>query len=247
MNRTIKFTIAFSLLIHLAFLWPWYSHAPQKPAPISQAKDQTVEITLTQTKPKAVIPPAIKPEPEDKPPPPRHMEDDIEKANTSDGLAEKAGGNPAQKKQKGEAEPKPEVTDNKQLIANQSMSNKASDGASDDIDVLSKRDNKSNGNGANEEINDEQEEKARWHNPTLMRIREQIDYAWVRPEQTSRFSKGTMQFKLDQQGYLLSAWIQTTSGDWALDASLLRAVKGVIRYQIPPNLPPSRRHISFSY
>ena len=233
MNRTIKFTIAFSLVIHLAFLWPWPSHAPQQPVSISPAKDQTVEITLTQAKPKVIMPPIAEPEPEDKPPPPRHTEDDIEKANSSDGVAEKAGGKPSQKKQKGEFEPKPEVTVNKQLIANQSISNKASYGASDDIEVLSKRNNKSDGNGANEEINDEQEEKPRWYNETLKRLTEQISYIYVKPEGVSKYAKGTIKFKIDQQGYLLTSWIDTPSGNWALDEAVLRAIKGVIRYQIP--------------
>jgi outer membrane biosynthesis protein TonB len=247
MNRTIKFTVVFSLFIHLAFLWPLLSSAPNKlPTANPAKKDQTVEITLTQAKPK-VVPPPVEPQAEDKPPPPKHMEDDIEKANNSDGLAETKGGKPSKAKQKGDNEPKPNPNKNKPLIADNQIEGKAKESGSEDLDNLSNLDEDLDGNNANQVINDEKEEKPRWYNETLLRIREQIDYAWIRPEHTSRITKGTMQFKLDRQGYLLSAWIQTPSGDWALDASLLRAVKGVMRYQIPPNLPPHRRHILFTY
>lgn len=249
MNRTIKFTIAFSLLIHLAFLWPWYSHAPQKPAPISQPKNQTVEITLTKTQPKITIAPTAEPKAEDKPPPPRHMEDDIEKANTSDGLAEKAGGNPTQAKQKGESEAKAsKASSQKQLIASQKEAKRAealksifgqetevAGGAeeSNEAKLNEVSDNELDNSLVKSPLSKAQEEKARWYNETLKRLKEQISYIYVKPEGVSKYAQGTIKFKLDQQGYLLTSWIDTPSGNWALDEAVLRAIKGVIRYQIP--------------
>ena len=260
MNRPILITILVSLFIHLAFLLPLLKHAPEKPLAASQPKNQTVEISLVQPKPEPPQAPKVEPQPEDDtPPPPRHMEDDRTKANTSDGLAEKSGGKSSKASQKGDSEPEPNQASEKEIIASQhesaqakelkaNIGNKDTANQGGEIQNQSKLAEGAKGtNTTKQNINDEQEEKARWHNETLMRIREQISYIWIKPEQISERAKGTIQFKLDSQGYLLTAWIHTPSGNWVLDASILRAVKGVIRYQIPPNQPPNRRNILFNY
>ncbi len=265
MNRTIKFTIAFSLVIHLAFLWPWPSHAPQQPASINPAKDQTVEITLTQAKPNIIMPPIAEPEPEDKPPPPRHTEDDIEKANSSDGVAEKAGGKPSQKKQKGETETKTsKASREKQLIASQKEAKKAEAlksifGQDTKVAGGAKESNEAKLNEVSDDELDNslvkspltkaQEEKARWYNEVLKRIGEQVSYIWIKPEGASAHTRGVIQLKLDPQGYLLSSWVHLPSGNPDLDDSALRAIRGVIRYQIPssPSLYRYYKNLKFEY
>mgnify|MGYP000061138331 CR=1 FL=1 len=263
MNRTLKFTIAFSLLIHLAFLWPLLSLAPQKQAPASQPQDKTVEITLTQPQPKVAPSPPIKPKPEDKPPPPRHTEDDIEKANTSDGIAEESGGKPTQAKQKGEGEAS-KPSNQKQFIATQKAAKRAealksifgqetklAGGAQENneakLDEIS--DNELDNSLVKSPLTKAQEEKARWYNEVLRKIGEQISYIWVKPEGVSARTRGVIQLKLDQQGYLLSSWIHLPSGNPDLDDSALRAIRGVIRYQIPnsPSLYRYYKNLKFEY
>lgn len=264
MNRTIKFTVVFSLFIHLAFLWPLLSSAPNKlPTANPAKKDQTVEITLTQAKPK-VVPPPVEPQAEDKPPPPKHMEDDIEKANNSDGVAEKAGGKPTQAKQKGDSKSNTTKASNQSLIATQKEAKNAEALKSifgQDTKVAGSTD-KSNDAKLNEVSDSEldnslvespltkaQEEKARWYNEVLRRIGEQVSYIWVKPEGASASTRGVIQLKLDQQGYLLSSWVHLPSGNPDLDDSALRAIRGVIRYKIPnsPSLYRYYRNLKFEY
>ncbi len=241
MNRPILITILVSLFIHLAFLLPLLKHAPEKKLAKSQPKSQTVEISLVQPKSEPTPP---QPE-DDTPPPPRHMEDDRTKANTSDGLAEESGGKPSKASQKGDSEPQPNQASEKELIASQHESAqakalKADLGKKDTNNQSGEIQNQSHvnegdaGNSSSKKhINKAQEEKARWYNETLRRISEQVAYIWVKPEGTSKYTRGVIKLKLDQQGYLLNSWIDIPSGNWELDASALNAVRGVIRYQIP--------------
>ena len=79
MKSVLRFTILLSLLLHLLVFTPWFLNDSTL-APEVKPKNQTVEFTLQPT----VTPPKPGPKPEpDIPPPPRHLEDDITKSNTS--------------------------------------------------------------------------------------------------------------------------------------------------------------------
>ncbi len=269
MNRPILITILVSLFIHLAFLLPLLKHAPEKALAKSQPKDQTVEINLVPPTPKpSQTPqkePLKEPQPEDDtPPPPRHMEDDRSKANTSDGLAEKSGGKPSKASQKGDSEPQPKPASEKELIASQHESKqakalKAIFGKETKVQGGEKENNQSKLNEISDlELDDSlvesplskiQEEKARWFNEALRRITDQVSYIWVKPDGIGKNTRGVIQLKLDQQGYLLSSWIHLPSGNRDLDDSALRAIRGVIRYQIPssPKLSRYYRNLKFEY
>ena len=265
MNRPILITILVSLFIHLAFLLPLLKHAPEKPLAKSQPEKQTVEISLVPPKPTPPQAPKVEPQPEDDtPPPPRHMEDDRTKANTSDGLAEESGGKPSKASQKGDSEPQPNQASAKELLASQHDSAQAKAlkeifGKETKIQGGEKENKQSKLNEISDlELDDSlvesplskiQEEKARWFNEALRRITDQVSYIWVKPDGVGKNTRGVIQLKLDQQGYLLSSWIHLPSGNRDLDDSALRAIRGVIRYQIPasPKLSRYYRNLKFEY
>ncbi len=276
MNRTFKITILLSLLVHLALFGPALFYAPpEKPIP---EKDQNIEISLVQPQPEQ--PPEPKQEPpkpkeqpkkeevaqqEDKPPPSKHLEDDINKANNSDGTSETAGGKPSKARQKSQAKqeaghiaeqkrPTSNQVDPKQLKALQDIFGKElevqesqeqseqtllgalDEGALDDSVVENP-------------LNEQEEEKARWFNEVLKRISEQVEYIWIKPEGVSKHHWGKIKMDIDPQGYLLSAWVHLPSGSQELDNSALLAIRGVIRYKIPqsPKLSRYYRHLIFEY
>ena len=265
MNRPILITILVSLFIHLAFLLPLLKHAPEKPIAKSQPKEQTVEISLVPPITKPSQAPQQEPQPEDDtPPPPKHMEDDRSKANTSDGLAEASGGKPSKASQKGDSEPQPNQASEKKLIASRQESKQAKAlkeifGQETKVQGGEKENKQSKLNEISDlELDDSlvespltkiQEEKARWFNEALRRITDQVSYIWVKPEGIGKNTRGVIQLKLDQQGYLLSSWIHLPSGNRDLDDSALRAIRGVIRYQIPssPKLSRYYRNLKFEY
>lgn len=271
MNRSFYLTIIVSLLIHLLVFMPWQGFPPSKPVVAEPEQAQKIEISLLPPPPPAKIEPLAQKEPEPKqdaediPPPSRHLEDDITKANTSDGTAEEAGGQRSRASKKGQAEtptpqftqqakPETQTADEKKLKALQGIFGQ-------EVEISSSNDEKTqnelseveddilNDSNVENPLNELEEEKARWFNEVLKRITEQISYIWIKPDGISKKSWGVIRMNLDSQGYLLSAWVHLPSGSRALDNSALLAIRGVIRYQIPESSKLSRyyRNIEFQY
>jgi len=247
MKSAFRITILLSLLLHVLVFTPWLlTDAPSQPLPI---KEKSIEFTL-QPPVEDTLPP------EDLPPPARHLEDDITKANTSDGLAETQATS-AQPPQQG----------------NKSQPDEASAGASEDTvakipKTLQPKSNSPmlsdflkqqalNKKGMNLEaqstvaspLEQLEEEKARWYNEVLKRIREQVNYVWVKPQGLSRSVWGVIRLDIDRNGYLVDAWVHLPSGNARLDRSALRAIHQVLRYEIPQSEKLSRyyRHLEFRY
>jgi outer membrane biosynthesis protein TonB len=266
MNRSFYLTILISVLIHLAIFKPWGEFE----IPVVQdtpQPDQKIEISLQQPEP--VKPPAPEPTakptpkpPEDKPPASKHLEDDIAKANTSDGSSDTPGGKKSRASKQGQAEqqdsqqaniapPSDAKTPDKDLEALQDIFGQ-------EVEVTNSQDDHSKNqlSEVEEDVLDEsnvenplskaEEEKARWYNEVLKRVTEQVNYIWVKPEGVDKNTWGVIAMDLDQQGYLLRAWVHLPSGNRALDNSALLAIRGVIRYQVPES---SRyyRHLRFNY
>lgn len=270
MNRSFYLTIVVSLLIHLLVFMPWQGLPVSKPM-VEPEQTQKIEISLLPPEPPAQIEPLAqqepeaKEEPEDVPPPSRHLEDDITKANTSDGSGEEAGGQRSKATKKGLSEPQEtEITEQAKpgspTTAEKNL--KALQGIfGQEVEVSSSNDEKTqnelseveddilNDSNVENPLNELEEEKARWFNEVLKRITEQISYIWIKPDGISRNAWGVIRMNLDSQGYLLSAWVHLPSGSRALDDSALLAIRGVIRYQIPESVKLSRyyRNIEFQY
>ncbi|NVK37275.1 MAG: TonB C-terminal domain-containing protein [Gammaproteobacteria bacterium] len=236
MKSAFRFTIAFSILLHLLVFTPWLL-SPSTPKPIVE-KPRTITFDLQ---------PNYQ-QPLDMPPPPEHMEDDITKANTSDGetLSKQTSQNPSQQKKQVAQKPITE-TENKpqpEVITTQSQGLMLSDflkAQETAKETLAKK-------GLNMSELDE-EEKARWFNEVLKRITEQVNYVWVKPEGLSSNTWGVIRLDIDRHGYLLDAWVHLPSGNAQLDRSAMRAVKQVFRYDIPHSEKLARyyQHLEFRY
>ena len=235
------------------------------PAPVEiEQPPQKIEITLQPPAPEiAQAPePEAKPEPEEKPPASKHLEDDITKANTSDGTGDTPGGKRSRASKQGQSQPQDSQPANvakpssqppvdKKLAALQEI-------FGEEVEVSDGSDRQTNNplSEVEEDVLDDsnvenplsefEEERARWYNEVLKRITEQVNYIWVKPEGVHRSTWGVISMQLDQQGYLLRAWVHLPSGSRALDDSALSAIRGVIRYQVPSS---SRyyRHLTFEY
>ncbi len=256
MNRAFYITILLSLLVHLAFFAPalWY---------VPVEKEHNIEVTLSQPMPEPKK--ADLTEKQDLPPPSRHLEDDITKANASNGTSDTAGGKPSKAEQRSQATQKTSQIAKQIKPSSNQLDPKQSKSIQDTFDkelevnetqeqseqtllgVLNEEKTSSNSNQP--QINEYEEEKARWYNEVLKRISEQVEYIWIRPEGISKFYQGKIKMDLDSQGYLLSAWIDFPSGSQELDSSALLAIRGVIRYQVPksPKLSQYYRHLIFEY
>jgi hypothetical protein len=266
MKSAFRFTILISLLLHLLVFTPWLL-TDQAPAPVKHNDSNTVEFTLAPP----VKPPIQSPQPSvepDTPPPPRHLEDDITKSNTSDGLAETASGNqqpPSQgepdaqaatqaNEATAEASPSPSssrVNPNSPLlsdflkakeIAKQEMQKKGLNLQElNETDLASK--------SVESPLDKDEEEKARWYNEVLKRISEQVNLAWVKPPGISSNTWGIIRLDIDEHGYLTDARVHLPSGSAQLDRSALRAIHQVYRYDIPhsQNLSRHYRHLEFRY
>lgn len=265
MKSAFRFTIFISLLLHLLVFMPWLF--TEQAVPPEKKDEHTLEFTLAPTPqlPKPAEP--VAPEP-DIPPPPRHLEDDITKANNRNGLAEQAGGSerPATNGQPNAQEqvqtnettsltsPSPtsrKVNPNSPLlsdflkaqeIAKQKMTKKGMD-----LQELNEADLADN--SVTSPLNKEEEEKARWYNEVLKRIGEQVDFVWVKPPGLSSDTWGIIRLDIDEYGYLSDAWVHLPSGNAQLDRSAIRAVRQVYRYDIPQSQTLSRhyRHLEFRY
>ncbi len=272
MNRTIRFTLFFSLLLHLAFFWETLLHAffPATPKPEQLATQQTIELQLEQAPPKLAPKPKANPETQkasNKPPPSKHMEDDINKANTSDGEAEADSGQKHKQKAHQQGQQNNQEINEQSALSPQSMQQKKLKALQkifgkklqnttlqdSKATHLAKEDALDDDSLADSNIEDsrskQQEAKARWYNQVLKRISEQVNYVWVKPDGVDQSTWGTIKLDIDAQGYLLSAWVHLPSGNQALDRSALNAIRSVIRYQIPESANLSRyyRHLTFNY
>ncbi len=263
MNRSFYLTILISALIHLAIFQPWGEFKVLVVQDTPQA-DQKIEISLQQPAPaKPPMPePTAESPPEEKPPASRHLEDDITKANTSDGTSDTPGGKRSRASKQGQAEQQDNQQANTAPLPAAKTPDKRLKALQDifgpEVKVSSNVDehNKNQLSEVEEDVLDDsnvenplsqaEEEKARWFNEVLKRISEQVNYIWVKPPGVDKNTWGVIAMDLDQQGYLLRAWVHLPSGNRALDNSALLAIRGVIRYQVPES---SRyyRHLKFNY
>lgn len=267
MNPVFRITILTSLLIHLVvyvvLMVNFETQLEQAEPPPAAAK--TMEFVLSPPVPEPVQ--ETIEQAQDEPPPPKHMEDDINQANHTNGLAETSG----------KQTPKPKGQETTELDENEAhspthhpemLTSSLSDLLQQAIDnvVLDKpndRDDKRQLGEQLEELDDSalddslvesplnslEEEKARWRNMVLKRISEQIRFVWVKPDGTRLSDSGVIRLDIDAQGYLKSAWVHLPSGDNRLDASVLRAIRSVWHFQIPKSDKLNRyyRHLEFRY
>lgn len=266
MNSVFRLTIIISFLVHLSVyvaLTMNFDEIPQK-APNDEAS--IMEFVLDQ--PPTAPPQSIESEPEaDKPPPSRHMEDDITKANTSDGLAESGGKQTP--KPKGQESTEFNQTDAAsqadvpELLSStlssfiqQAIKNVKVEQASDSQDKkqlgeqLAAQDDSGKDDAMVQSALDKaEEEKARWRNMVLKRISEQITFVWVKPDGTRPSQSGVIRMNVDSEGYLEGAWVYRPSGNALLDASILRAIRSVWHFQIPKSDTLNRyyRQLEFHY
>ena len=228
---------------------------------------QKIEISLQPPTPPQIVEapkpePQPQPQPEEKPPASKHLEDDISKANTSDGSSDTPGGKRSRASKQGQAK----QPDNQQANASKPNQQQSTDknlaalqeifGQEVEVNSGSDQETKNELSEVEEDIladsnvenplNKLEEERARWYNEVLKRITEQVNYIWVKPAGIDKRTWGVISMELDQQGYLLRAWVHLPSGNRALDESALLAIRGVIRYQVPSG---SRyyRHLKFQY
>jgi hypothetical protein len=274
MNSVFRLTILTSLLIHLTVYVALMVNFEDVITPELEV-DKTMEFVL---EPSAPVPqptvqqPVKKPsqpleEQKDIPPQSRHMEDDINKANRSDGLSETGG------KQTPEStgQENQEITDNEimsQVNTPEFITSNLStllQQAIDNVklDTTDHNENQKKLGQQPDELDDEalddnavespldkrEEEKARWRNLVLKRISEQISFVWVKPDDSSESNTGVIRLNIDSEGYLNSAWVHLSSGDRSLDASILGAIRSVWRFQIPESDRLNRhyRQLEFHY
>ena len=236
MNPALRFTIITSLLLHALLYWGFNADLSALFQPPEPKEEYSLEFDLA-PQPK----PAVKKPSANQPPPPRHLEDDINKSNTSDGIAETGSKTPNQKVQKkAEITPEPQQatkSDNPNLLSS-FLRQKASSPNEQDDQVTQK--------GAQEKLD---EEKARWYNEVLKRISAQVHFQWVKPQGIPHNTWGVIYLKINERGYLKDAWVHLPSGNFRLDQSALRAIRGVQRFEIPhaDKLNRYYRHLEFRY
>jgi len=252
MKSAFRFTIAFSILLHLLVFTPWLL-SPSTPKPmVEEARTLTFDLQPNYQQPL------------DMPPPPEHMEDDITKANTSDGeaLSKQTSQNPSQQKKQVAQKPITE-TENKpqpEVITTQSQGLMLSDFlkaqeapketlAKKGLNMRELDESALDNSHIPSPLDQDEEEKARWFNEVLKRITEQVNYVWVKPEGLSSNTWGVIRLDIDRHGYLLDAWVHLPSGNAQLDRSAMRAVKQVFRYDIPHSEKLARyyQHLEFRY
>lgn len=266
MNSILRLTLLCSLLLHLIVYLALMVNFKPTPQP-QNVPTKTREFVLHQPQPKPQKEPLKTQEQADIPPATRHIEDDINKANTSDGLAEKS----AKQTPKPRGEEKADTKQNtakaksnmdKQLISSQS---KNANQAVEKPEQQASQDklNDSRFGQQLQELDDDalndshvispldrlKEEKARWRNMVLKRITEQVHLVWVKPDGTSAANTGVVKLDISADGYLNKVWVHLPSGDNNLDASILRAIRSIWRFQIPKSDKLNRyyRHLEIHY
>lgn len=257
MKPAFRATLLLSLLVHLMVMLPWLLDGTS----IEQTskEEATMEFTLApQAKPPEPQPPIKQPEQKAAPPPPKHLEDDITKANLKNGIAEtpneakakrgnlqkpKEAMQPAEIEQVAKSshtdappESKPVVRSNSPTLS-EYLKAKAHNTLNDKgLDIATQQ-------------NSQAQERARWYNEVLKRISEQVNYVWVKPVQSSTQQWGVIQLTLNSNGYLQDAWIDIPSGNPKLDQSAMRALKQVYRFDIPYSKEMARYYarLEFKY
>ncbi|WP_396587471.1 TonB C-terminal domain-containing protein [Bermanella sp. R86510] len=262
MSSILTKTVFVSLLIHALLYWLFMADL-QSLFNTPKPQTKTLEFELNQPQPAKV---EKQPQP-DIPPPPRHIEDDINKANTTDGQVSEASQQRASRQGASEApknkEEQPDtrqtskLNDLEKLLQNAEAAKTQSDieplneqnlpTLGKNMDSLS--DDMLDDSMVENPLDKQAEERARWYNEVLKRITEQVTYAWVKPDSATPNDWGVVKLNINSEGYLQSAWVHLPSGNKALDNSVLRAVRSVIRYDIPhsKNLNRYYRHLEFHY
>jgi len=72
-------------------------------------------------------------------------------------------------------------------------------------------------------------------NAFLERMNKQVYALWVNPYKGGHNYRGVIRFELDLNGYLLDSRIYRRSGHPILDASVLKAIRAVKRFEVPKN------------
>jgi len=239
MKPAFRFTLLMSLLVHLLVLLPLWLLSDEQPS-IEQSQPKTLEVAIVAPPKPTPIKPPIQQAP--KPPPPKHLEDDITKANTTNGLADKpiegqSKTQPTeqpikdakakteqvakqQEKPEEKTTPAPVVRSNQVLLSNH----------------LKNQPKETESNQGSQPLNAfaaEAQERARWYNEVLKRINEQVKLVWVKPQNSQPYHRGLIHLTLNENGFLEKAWIKVPSGDVQLDQSALRALHQVYRYDVP--------------
>lgn len=249
MKPAFKFTLLISLLVHLLVIVPLWLLSEDRPEPYNPSP---IEVVL-QPQPE---PATIQTQTHNAPPPPRHIEDDITKANTSDGVAEDIG---KAKTKLPPKDPLPEATEHQEQLAKPQQEDtqpqldpvvRSNSPTLSDY-LKAKEQGTQNDQGLNIQTSQsaKAEERARWYNEVLKRIREQVLLVWVKPTHSNSNTWGIIHLKLNENGYLEDAWIHVPSGDAKLDRSALRALHQVYRYDIPHAKEMSQyyRHLEFRF
>ncbi|GAA6135156.1 hypothetical protein NBRC116188_19460 [Oceaniserpentilla sp. 4NH20-0058] len=234
MQPAFRLTFLLSLLVHVLVFLPWlFSEQPAAPV----AKDKTVEVILQPEAPQA-NPINNTPKPSlDVPPPPMHLEDDITKANNTNGKVEEQA---QEKTQIADIEhtdktAQPTLETPEQTETSTPEPPAAPPVVHSNSPMLSQylKANPHKNQGTESKASKEEEEKARWYNEVLKRISEQINYIWVKPRGVNPFYRGTIRLTINSNGFLEQAWVHIPSGSAQLDRSALRAINQVYRYDIP--------------
>ena len=82
-------------------------------------------------------------------------------------------------------------------------------------------------------LDDIEEQKANWQRDIMHHLKKLIVHKLVKPEDSKRSESGVIEIELDTEGYLKRAWIHLPSGNDQLDTSVLHAVQSVKHYPIP--------------
>lgn len=252
MNPVLRTTILLSLLLHLLIYLIYTGYWADSVTVNSPAKQELTFTLVPEIEPPT---PAKQLEPE-KPPAPKHLEDNPELANTSDGKAEAGSQSPVRKNRQNEQQDKQQSQSKELISSTRSDHGSVSDDSEeaeqnmDEFRAMESLDDQALDESVVESpLSEQEEEKARWRNEVLKRISEQINFAWVKPFGSQPRHSGILKLELNEDGYLQNAWIHVPSGDPSLDASIIKAVKSVWRFQIPNSKLLNRyyRHLNLTY
>lgn len=252
MNPILRNTLFVSLLLHaVVYLWYAQTLAPifQPPKSASYTQEFSLVPVIEPPTPTEVITP-------DEAPASKHMEDDPTKVNASDGKAETGTKTKTKKSKKSQGDMEKEASTKELLTSQHAETSTAQQplespsekfAASQKMESLD--DNVLDDSLVESPLTSQEEEKARWRNEVLKRISEQVNFAWVKPPGSSPRHVGRLKIELGADGYLKSVWVHLPSGDPNLDASIMKAVKSIWRFQIPNSTLMNRyyRQLELNY
>ncbi len=244
MNHAFRFSALLSLTLHLVVIGLVTLFVSTKP--IAEVKYE-IEITLLTQLPKTVFTANKSPElntpklsaPQDS----WHNEDDLTKSNQNQALSNSANEKPSEPR---ELEPnnlkQPTQAEPKQLKALQSIFGENVEIKTNqeqfkvtllkeyDESVLDK-------NQVNIPLGEKETARARKHNKITKRMYHQVVEVFRRiaPKFSAPEHRVTIKMELDKQGHLLKAVVVDSSGNPELDKTLLLAIQGVERFEIPPS------------